>query len=514
MYQGLYEYQYEGAFLGTYTKQYTKEYLKNYLKQWEGSYSSTFTGYYIGGPYATQYGGTYTKIYLAQYTKEYSGQYEGTFEGSYDKEYTGIYTKTYLGNYEQAYTGIYVKQYTKTYTGIYIKQYDQGWIAAYTKEYSGQYEKHYSKTYGNAWSGPGYAGTYESVGLAHFTNNYAGERAFHQSYIGAASTNAIAQSTRAGNITNNARVKIGDEWKSVIRTRVKKDGEWKIVGKTRVKDTSGAWKIIAVDHERVDINITSNTANFNVKDEIENLGYNLLTKPFQVNVNVAPGVFVYSTDPNKAAFDTGFSVGALQSNHKVKILLQGNSYIVGCSGHPGGRYSSLNLGLDGQDGSDAINLTSVVDLFIESYGTIAGGGGGGGSGGYPVNTNTTEDASPAMYGKIGGLGGIGAGWNIYTQQFVSESDSTRQGSDSDYNYGIHGGDGGLLGQLGEGAGGFTADNPSQSEVNPGTQYTQYDMSGNGGKPGSAIKGYDASRVTFINSTESSVWGDSAFKFKA
>ena len=202
------------------------------------------------------------------------------------------------------YTGIYSKQYTKTYLGIYVKQYDQGWIAAYTKEYSGQYTKHYEKTYGGAYSGPGNQTAY--LGLAHFTNNYAGERAFHQSYIGAATTNAIAQSTRAGNLTNNARVKIGNEWKSVIRTRVKKDGEWKIVGKTRIKDTSGNWQVVAVDHERVTLNITSNTANFNVKDEIENLGFNLLTKPFQVNVNVAPGVFVYSSNTSKAAFDTGF----------------------------------------------------------------------------------------------------------------------------------------------------------------------------------------------------------------
>jgi len=153
-------------------------------------------------------------------------------------------------------------------------------------------------------------------------------------------------------------------------------------------------------------------------------------------------------------------------------------------------------------------------LFVESYGTVAGGGGGGGTGGYPVTTaNTVLDASDSPVGKVGGTGGHGAGWDP-TLGYISESSSHRNGSNGLYNYGIHGGDGGLLGQLGTGAGGFTADDSSSSEVNPGTQYSQYDLSGHGGKPGSAIKGYDASRVTFINSTESSVWGDSAFKFKA
>ena len=382
-------------------------------------------------------------------------------------------------------------------------------IAAYTKEYLGNYEKQYEKTYGNAWSGPGYGNAY--LGLAHFTNNYVGERTFHQTYIGVATTNSAAQSTAAGNLTINPRIKVDGEWKSIIRTRKKIDGEWKIIQSTKIKEDN-QYKTVANDHERIDINITSNTANFVLGTELTNLGFSLYDKPKQVNVNIAKNVFVYSATTSPA-FDTSFLTGAQGATHKVKILLQEGAHIVGKSGLPGVRYSASNLGLDGSDGGNAILLRDGVELFIESYGTIAGGGGGGGSGGYPADTNNVDDASDPVYGKIGGAGGYGAGWDA-TLGWISESDSDRNGSTGSYNYGIHGGDGGLLGQLGTGAGGFTADNSSQSEVNPGTQYSQYDMSGHGGKPGSAIKGYDASRVTFINSTESSVWGDSAFKFKA
>ena len=66
--------------------------------------------------------------------------------------------------------------------------------------------------------------------------------------------------------------------------------------------------------------------------------------------------------------------------------------------------------------------------------------------------------------------------------------------------------------MGQGGGGFTSEDSSQDETNPGTQYSQYAQSGDGGLPGSAIKGYSASRVTFINT--GNVYGDAAFKYKA
>ena len=108
-------------------------------------------------------------------------------------------------------------------------------------------------------------------------------------------------------------------------------------------------------------------------------------------------------------------------------------------------------------------------------------------------------------------GGVGAGWKI--NAFVSESSSDRNGSNAPTALGIHGGNGGRLGQLGSGAGGYNDDSDSgQNVANPGTHYSQYAQSGDGGLPGSAIKGYDASRVSFINT--GSVFGDSAFKLKA
>lgn len=78
--------------------------------------------------------------------------------------------------------------------------------------------------------------------------------------------------------------------------------------------------------------------------------------------------------------------------------------------------------------------------------------------------------------------------------------------------GIHGGDGGLLGQRGDAAGGYNNPNTSSAVAADGALKTVYDKSGNGGLPGAAIDNYDATRVTFINT--GNVWGDSKFKYRA
>ena len=111
---------------------------------------------------------------------------------------------------------------------------------------------------------------------------------------------------------------------------------------------------------------------------------------------------------------------------------------------------------------------------------------------------------------MAGLGGFGAGYNAGI--YIDESNTSINGQNSSVHYGIHGGDGGLLGHMGQGAGGFTSESSAQDETNPGTNYSQYAQSGDGGLPGSAIKGYSASRVTFINT--GNVYGDALFKFKA
>ncbi|NCV19403.1 MAG: hypothetical protein EBW42_11725 [Rhodobacterales bacterium] len=422
-------------------------------------------------------------MFEGAFTKDYSALYEGAFNKAYEKQYT----KTYLGNYEKA------------YLGIYIKQYETGYIKQYSKEYEGTFTKQYVKTYGGAWSGVGPV----YLGLAYFTNTYLGERTFHQTYTGTTDV----QNAASGNMTNNIRVKVDDAWKDVSRIRIKEDGEWKIVQVSRVKQPNGEWAAVGIDHERVTINVTSNTANFNLGTELTNLGLSLYDKPKHVNINIANNTFIYSSNTTPA-LDTSLLTGSQGALHKVKILLGTGGGIIGKGGDRGeALIASVNpsSAQNGGDGGDAILLRDGVSLFIESYGTIAGGGGGGGAGG--ILSDAYIEAIPLSFG------GRGAGWH-QSLGYVTESSSNRNGTDSAIKYITHGGDGGLLGQLGIAAGGFNADDSSNNEANPGTNFAQYAGSGNGGLPGSAIKGYDASRVTFINSTESSVWGDSAFKFKA
>ena len=499
-YEGQFSKQYSGLYTGYFNKQYEGSFTRNYVKQWSGVYTKTYTGLYSGGPYNTQYTGAYIKTYTGQYTKTYLGLYSQLFEGAFNKQYegayTGVYTKTYLGNYTKQYSGIY----TKTYTGIYIKQYTDGYIKQYSKEYEGTFNKTYLKTYGGAWSGEGSA----YLGLAYFTNTYSGQRTFAETFTGTASSTNLS-SLQAGNLDQTlVRVKLGGEYKSVQRSRIKKDNEWKIIQSTRIKK-GGQWKLVGSDFERIEFNITSNTANFNLGNELTSLGFSLYDKPKHVNINIADNVYVYSAN-STPALDTSLLTGSQGVTHKVKVLLNSGSGIIGAGG-TGGVIVGY-LGHDGGNGGDAILLRDGVDLFIESYGTIAGGGGGGGAGGNIINNANTDHGNPL------GVGGKGAGWTPVGMGsgLIDENSSQRNGTNDTKKYFTHGGNGGLLGQLGIAAGGFL--NPPRTETNPGTNYAQYARSGNGGLPGSAIKGYNASRVTFINSTEGSVWGDSAFKFKA
>jgi hypothetical protein len=499
-YEGQFTKQYSGTYEGTFTKQYEGSFTRDYIKQWSGVYGTQYTGVYTNAnPYLTQYTGQYTKTYLGLYTKTYTGQYSRMFEGAFTKDYSALYEGAFNKAYEKQYTKTYLGNYTKTYTGIYIQQYETGYIKQYSKEYEGTFTKQYIKTYGGAWSGAGPV----YLGLAYFTNTYLGERTFHQTYTG---TTAV-QNAASGNMTNNIRVKLGDAWKDVSRIRIKEDGEWKIVQVSRVKQPNGEWAAVGIDHERVTINVTSNTANFNLGTELNNLGLSLYDKPKHVNINIANNTFIYSSNTTPA-LDTSLLTGSQNTLHKVKILLGTGGGIIGKGGDRGeaGVASVTPVSIqNGGDGGDAILLRDGVSLFIESYGTIAGGGGGGGAGG--ILSDAYGEAIPLSNG------GRGAGWH-QSLGYVTESSSNRNGSVSSLKYITHGGDGGLLGQLGIAAGGFNADDSSNNEANPGTNFAQYAGSGNGGLPGSAIKGYDASRVTFINSTESSVWGDSAFKFKA
>ena len=459
----------------------------NQFYSFVGRHTGQFTGLFAA---------SYTKTYLKLYQAAYSGQYTKQWTGVYSKLYLGNYTKTYLGQYTKTYTGVYTKTYTKTYLGNYTKQYGKLWVGIYTKAYEGVFGTSYSKTYGGAWSGTR-AGATEVI---PFTSSYAKVLSYNKSYV---ATTTVAN-TMTGELTDDggvSRVKEDGEYQQVKTTRVKNNDEWKEVLITRVKE-DGVWNIAEVNYERTDHTLTANDEVFSVKDYLQSQGAAIGSRPQHFNLTINSGVFAHGNSSNAAIDITGLST--IQGiNHKVKILVKPGGYIIGASGSGGTTTPASRTGSNGSNGGHAIQLGNGVELYIENYGIIAGGGGGGGAGGYPVDGSTDSLA--------GGAGGKGAGWS---SGYVSESNTQLNGTSSAVKYGVHGGNGGLLGQLGIGAGGFDADNSSYNETNPGTSYSQYALSGDGGEPGSAIKGYVASRVSFINNTEESVWGDSAFKFKA
>ena len=528
---------YIGYYTGIYTKQYSKAYEKIYSKVWVGQYSRLFEGSFVKQyekAYTGQYIGQYNKDYVKTYTQHWSGVYSRQFQGpalynaSANGNFTGLVTHNFEKNYIKAYEGVYLGQYTGTFIGQYIKQYgalftgqyegafvgvyNKVYVKQYTKEYEGQYGaqfgKVYSKLYEGAFNktyvgayvkayGGVYQGAYASIGdTLRFVSNFAGPQTFHTSYV---TTTAIAN-TKSGELTDGGgliRVKDASIWKQAKDIKIKENDAWRDVSIVRKKE-DGQWKITGVNYERTDITLSSNTSQFNLSAHLDSLGKSKGTRPQHVNITIADDVYVYSDHQTTPALNlSGF--GAIQNiNHKVKILVKPDGNIIGKSGVGG---LGATTGQNGANGGDAIKMGNGIEVYIENYGIIAGGGGGGGGGGYPVNGVSSS----------GGIGGTGAGWN--SGAFISESSSDRNGTNASTALGIHGGNGGLLGQLGTGAGGYNDDSDaSQNVANPGTHYSQYAQSGNGGEPGSAIIGYDASRVSFINT--GSVFGDSAFKLKA
>jgi hypothetical protein len=161
-------------------------------------------------------------------------------------------------------------------------------------------------------------------------------------------------------------------------------------------------------------------------------------------------------------------------------------------------------------------------LFIENYGTIGGGGGGGGAGGVTMYTDQTTGGKSSEFAAYSGSGGGGgAGFTVGTAgdtasavTAVSVAGNLLEGGTgakpniaSTHNSRVPGGKGGDLGNIGYGA------NMDQLATGASTR-TIWAKSGDGGTPGKAIDGYDASRVTFIGPGGSSrglIAGDETFK---
>ena len=409
-------------------------------------------------------------------------------------------------NYKLSYN-----QSTKTYEGSfaaqYTKLYGKLWSGSFGAQYSKLYLGNYTKTYSGAFLGT--VGTYTGVASSVYTKAYVGQLGFNTVYSKVA-TAALATTTKAGELSDSAitRIKSAGAWKQAKEVFVKSENAWVEARSIFVK-SNGAWKLEHIGWERTDITISTNTANFNLRDKLVSLSKSVSSRPQLVNIYLS-GCDVYSATAGTPAMDLATGLGAINLGgqtiqHLVRVMVHPNARIIGAAGHPGSQTASTRTGGNGSNGGDAIQTGQAVELYIENYGTIAAGGGGGGSGGFPVHGSSLS--------IVGGEGGYGAGYATIsgTLTNILENNAHINGHDSAHEMGIHGGSGGLLGQRAAAAGGFDNPNTGLAVAADGALKTLYDLSGNGGIPGAAIDNYNATRVTFINT--GNIWGDSLYKYR-
>ena len=494
----------------TYNGQYTGNYTKHYLSVWIGNWTGQYTGQAIYGTKVTgaSFEGVFEGYYDKQWSKGYGASYTKAFSGQYTGYYTKLYTGTFVGQYTGSYTGQYSRLFAKTYEGgfaaSYTKLYGKVWTGQFAAQYNKLYLGNYTKTYSSVFLGT--AATYLGTDNAQYTKAYTGAVTYNQTSAG--TTTVLAANTGHLNTGGQVRVKDQGAWKSTSNIHVKKDNAWHETKAVFVKKDN-AWQIMNIGWERTDITITSSEANFHLKNKLTALGKSPDTLPQLVNIYI-DGADVYSSSASPAMdLSAGLgSIGFLGTSvkHLVRVFVHPDARIIGMAGAPGGSNAATRTGNDGGNGGDAIKTSGAVELFVENYGIIAGGGGAGGTGGYPVNNSTLQ--------LVGGAGGYGAGYAVIsgTLTNILENNSLINKTNAANDMGIHGGDGGLLGQRGDAAGGYQNPNTGSAVAADGALKTVYDKSGNGGLPGAAIDNYNATRVTFINT--GNVWGDSKFKYRA
>lgn len=500
-----YSKQFDNQFAGSrqYAGQYTGYFENTYYQNWSQAFEGQYSGpqFYGGKTINANFNKAWTGYYDKGWDNQYTGYFDAYYERGYEKQYANTYEKLYAGNREHTYVGYY--------DGTYEGYYDRAWAGNYGNFYLGYYDGHYTGYYSRNYVGyysKGYTGTYAGgpsyTAIQNYTKTYSGVIPYNSVFVGAS-----ADGLKSGELTTEgvAKIKSGGTWKQAKELFIKKNGAW-AESKAVFTKKDNAWEIVHIGWERTDININSNKTAFSLFSELSNLGKSPGTRPQLVNIYVNSGA-VLSYIESVPAIDLTASMGTINIGgtsikHLVRIFVHPNGRIIGASGTAGAR-SGAQSGSSGGNGGDAIKTNAAIELYIENYGIIAGGGGGGGAGGYPVHGATT--------GIMGGVGGVGAGFAVLNGSYgvdIIESDSRINGTNASTSLGIHGGSGGLLGQRGSGAGGY--DHPGGNIANPGTLKSQYDLSGDGGLPGSAIVGYDATRVTFINT--GNIWGDSKYKF--
>ena len=157
--------------------------------------------------------------------------------------------------------------------------------------------------------------------------------------------------------------------------------------------------------------ITSNQQELNLVDWATSRGWNGSDK---VKISIAGGVYIYSDDagPGDPKADH-IKIPAIQIDEFPNGLdLINNGFIMGRGGDGGYNYKGFKkyggkYGV-GQNGGDAVRVTSNSRIVINNKGAIAGGGGGGGGSG-------TQGG--------GGGGGAGGGWGGTSISFNTETDA-------------------------------------------------------------------------------------------
>lgn len=206
--------------------------------------------------------------------------------------------------------------------------------------------------------------------------------------------------------------------------------------------------------EERSIEIDTDTNNVNMRT-LYNALFGTPPPGEKITITVLAGVTVGSSSATLPSMDTGDWPQGVE----LKLVIQATARILGAGGIAGGTDGS-----DGQDGGVA--LRAGAPLIIDNLGTIGGGGGGGGG---AVSDMDVVSASAAGGGGAGVVAGTG---------HTNGTDTTGGAGGFQQNIfpGVEpvvatafGGDGGDLGQPGNGGSGFT-------------------FSGLGGDAGAAIDG--------------------------
>lgn len=214
----------------------------------------------------------------------------------------------------------------------------------------------------------------------------------------------------------------------------------------------------------IDYNITADMFNFNTDTFLASYNWDGAT-PVILTVNIADGIVVSGDNTSTPAF----VVSALPSGSQV--FIKNNGFIIGMGGQ-GYNYTT------GQDGGNALDISTKTSID-NSTGTIAGGGGGGGGG-------IASGGGVGPWYLSGGGGRTGRkNSNVQSSNAYGSTKDFTQASIGTFASGGTGGDlGGTGGFVGGSGGTWGADGTTSYSHNPPLNYSTY----KGGRGGNAVVG--------------------------